>query len=135
MNSGYYLDTNWEWPLTVPLSKVKSCGVVPFFYIKMMKRRYLQACSLKHSIKKGIFSIMNLFRLGRGSPSPPSPRLRACNNLVPFHFWWMKIVLKRRKSLQYFVQDCSCEIRRKLRFFSIRYLTPILKNCNILIVN
>ena len=32
----------------------KSCGVVPSFYIKMMKRRTVQACSLMHSIKNGM---------------------------------------------------------------------------------
>ena len=40
--------------LIVPLSEVKSYVVVLSFYIKMMKRRTLQACSLKHDIKKGI---------------------------------------------------------------------------------
>ena len=33
----------------------KSCGVVPSFHIKMMKRRTIQACSLMHSIKNGKF--------------------------------------------------------------------------------
>ena len=33
----------------------KSCGVIPSFYIKMMKRRILQACSSMHSIKNGMF--------------------------------------------------------------------------------
>ena len=33
----------------------RSCGVVPSFYIKMMKRRTIQACSLLHSIKNNMF--------------------------------------------------------------------------------
>ena len=41
----------------VPLSEIKSYVVVMSFYIKMMKRRTLQACSLRHSIKKGKFSV------------------------------------------------------------------------------
>ena len=28
------------------------------------------------------------------------------NNLVPFHLWWRKIVLKSEKVYKYFVQDC-----------------------------
>ena len=30
-----------------------SCGMVPSFHIKMMKRRTIQACNLMHSIKNG----------------------------------------------------------------------------------
>ena len=40
----------------------------PAFYITMMKPKILQACSLIHSIKKGMFSLLsklNLFKLGR----------------------------------------------------------------------
>ena len=43
--------------LIVPLSEIKSYVVVLSFYINMMKRRTLQACSLWHSIKKGMFSV------------------------------------------------------------------------------
>ena len=43
--------------LTVPLSEIKSYVVVLSFYIKMMKGRRLQACSLRHSIKKGKHSV------------------------------------------------------------------------------
>ena len=38
--------------LIVSLSEFKSCGVVPFLYIKIIKQRTLQAFTLKHSIKK-----------------------------------------------------------------------------------
>ena len=69
---------------------------------KKMERRTLQACSLKHSIKKDMFSVLgkiNLFSSVRGSfssyPSPPtstlpflSPWLRASivNNK---RTWWL----------------------------------------------
>ena len=43
----------------------------------MMKGRRLQACRLRHSIKKGMLSVwskLDLFKSGRGgSPRPPSP--------------------------------------------------------------
>ena len=58
--------------LIVPPSEIRSCGVVPSYYIKMMKRRILQVSRLKHSIKKGMFSILgklNLFKLGHGESS------------------------------------------------------------------
>ena len=58
------------------LYEVKSCGVVPSYYTKKMQRRILQACNLKHSIKKGMFSIldkMNLLGLGRGEYFPLFP--------------------------------------------------------------
>ena len=41
--------------LTLPLSEVKFYVVVMPFDIKMMKLRTLQACSLKHRIKKACF--------------------------------------------------------------------------------
>ena len=40
------------------------CLTNTYFYIKMMKRKTLQACSLNHSIKKS-----NLFKLGRAESS------------------------------------------------------------------
>ena len=43
-----------------------------------MRQRILQVCTLKHSIKKGMFSLvgkMNLFRSGRNNPSHPPPHL------------------------------------------------------------
>ena len=61
----------------VPFSEIKSTRVLPSFYIKMMNRRTLQACILKHSIKNGMFSVLgklNLFKSGRGA-SPPRPKL------------------------------------------------------------
>ena len=47
----------WVIKLTVPLSEAKSFFVVLSFHIKMMQRGTLQACSLKHSIKKACFSV------------------------------------------------------------------------------
>ena len=55
--------------LIVPLLEIKSYVVVLSFYIKMMKRRTLQDCSLRHSIKKGMFYVkgkLDLFKSGRG---------------------------------------------------------------------
>ena len=69
--------------LAVPLSEIKSYVVLLSFYIKMIKGRRLQACSLRHSIKKGMLSVLgklDLFKLGRGEvllPSPPPLWLRA----------------------------------------------------------
>ena len=56
--------------LAVPLSEIKSYVVLLSFYIKMIKGRRLQACSLRHSIKKGMLSVLG--KLG-GSPPPLSP--------------------------------------------------------------
>ena len=67
---GYYV-TFWNQKL--------SCGTL--FLHK--SDEILQACSLKHSIKKDMFSVlgkMNTFRSERGPPSvPPFPWLRAWN--------------------------------------------------------
>ena len=62
-------------PLIVPLSGVNSYVVVLSSYIKMMKRRTLQICSLKHSIKKGI-----LFCLSRAGGSPTNTHQRVVLN-------------------------------------------------------
>ena len=43
------------WATNCPLCEVKSYAMVLSFYKKMMKWRTLQGCSLKHSIKKGMF--------------------------------------------------------------------------------
>ena len=59
--------------LAVPLSEIKSDVVLLSFYIKMMKGRRLQACSLRHSIKKGMLSVwgkLDLFKSGREESSP-----------------------------------------------------------------
>ena len=57
------------WATNAPLSEIKSYVLVLSFYIKMMKRRTLQACSFWHSIKK----------VGQGGVLPPFPPcLRAC---------------------------------------------------------
>ena len=61
----------------VPLSE--SYVVVLSFYIKVMEQRTLQACSLRHNIKKVMFSVqgkLDLFKSGRrggefSSPYPP----------------------------------------------------------------
>ena len=57
----------------------------------MMKGRRLQACRLRHSIKKGMLSVwskLDLFKSGRGgvlAPRPPFPWLRASlMGLKPF---------------------------------------------------
>ena len=63
------------------LSEIKTYVVVMSFYMKMMKRRTLQPCSLRHSIKKACF----LFRANwtclnwaGGRIPPPPPWLCAC---------------------------------------------------------
>ena len=67
------------------LSEIKSYVVVLSVYIKMIKRRILQASSLKHSIKKDIlFSLgqIEIILVGQvGSPPSPLPPswLRACS--------------------------------------------------------
>lgn len=60
--------------MIVSLSDIKICDVVLSFYANPMKRKTLQACFLKHRIKKGIFSVLgklDLFKSGRGSPLLP----------------------------------------------------------------
>ena len=66
----------------VPLFEIKSYVVVLSLHIKMMKRRTLQACSLKHRIKKGFFSVydqLDLFKLEIEESSPLHFLLRAWN--------------------------------------------------------
>ena len=65
--------------LAVLHSEIKSYVVLLSFCIKMMKGRLLQACSLRHSIKKGMLSVwgkLDLFKSNRGGvlPPPPPPR-------------------------------------------------------------
>ena len=77
--------------LIVPLSEIKSYVAILSFYIKMMKRRTLQICSLRHSIKKGMFSVqdkLELFKSGMGEYSPSW--LRACRtDFLPYlDFLW-----------------------------------------------
>ena len=70
-----------NWVLTdsgykLPLSEIKSCGMVPSFYITLIKRRIVQVCSLMHSIQKSMFSVLgkiNLIRSCRGGSPAPSP--------------------------------------------------------------
>ena len=76
--------------LIVPLWEIIIYIVVLSFYIKMMKRRTLQACSLRHSIKKSCF----LFRAnwtclswaGKGVlptlPCPPALATRLTNDTM-----------------------------------------------------
>ena len=64
------------WATNAPLSEIKSYVLVLSFYIKMMKRRTLQACSFWHSIKKVMLSVqgkLDLFKSGRGESSLPFP--------------------------------------------------------------
>ena len=42
------------------------------------------------------------------------------NDLVPFHLWWRKIVLRSEKVYKYFVQDCSSLTNHKF-FFKYRW--------------
>ena len=57
------------------LSEIKSYVVVLSFYIKMMKRRTLQACSLKHIIKKACFLFRtNWIYLSRAGGSTPQEK-------------------------------------------------------------
>ena len=66
--------------LAVPLSEIKGYVVLLSFYIKMMKGRRLQACSLRHGIKNGMLSVwgkLDLFKSARRAvlpPPPPPPR-------------------------------------------------------------
>ena len=56
------------------LSEIKSYVVLLSFYIKIIKQRTFQACSLKNSIKKGMFYVQgkfNFFKSGRGGVLPP----------------------------------------------------------------
>ena len=51
------------------LSEIKTYVVVMSFYMKMMKQRTLQPYSLRHSIKKDMFSVLgklDLFKSSRG---------------------------------------------------------------------
>ena len=85
-----------KWPLTVPLYEIKICGVAPFFYIKKMKQRILQACSLKHSVKSmvSLFWAKLTYLSPAGGLSNPLPYLplatplpkEFCKNGVPKHF-------------------------------------------------
>ena len=61
--------------LISPFSEIKSCGAVPTFYIKIIKRRTNQSCSLNQSIKKEHFFYFRpteLIQVGQ-SPLPPPP--------------------------------------------------------------
>ena len=76
--------------LIVPLSEIKSYVAILSFYIKMMKRRTLQICSLRHSIKKGMFSVqgkLDLFKSGMGEyPLPPHLGYAPAEQVF-FHTW------------------------------------------------
>ena len=77
------------------LSEIKSYVVVLSFFIKIMKQRTFQACSLKHSTKKGMFYVqskLNYFKSGRRGVLPPSPPprppwLRVCDVVCTVVFW------------------------------------------------
>ena len=73
--------------LIVPLSEIKSYVAILSFYIKMMKRRTLQICSLRHIIKKGMFSVqgkLDLFKSGMGEYPPLG---YAPAEQIFFHTW------------------------------------------------
>ena len=58
--------------LIVPLSEIKNCVVVTSIQIKVIKRKTLLSCGLKHIIKKrnGFdFGKLNLLKLSRWIPS------------------------------------------------------------------
>lgn len=59
--------------------EIKSCEKLPSFYIKIMKRKSLQACTLNKSIKKEASFLFWADRAGRagGSPLPYPPWLSA----------------------------------------------------------
>lgn len=64
--------------LISPLSEIKSCGAVRTFYIKIIKRRTNQFCSLNQSIKKEHFFYFRqteLIQVGQSPPPPPPPPL------------------------------------------------------------
>ena len=87
------------------------CGTL-FLHENKMRQRILQACSLKHNIKKDMFSAvakMNLF--GSGSPPPSPPPLAS-------HMHSMEISCKYSMSrLEHtFLQDCKLFL---ILFFSI----------------
>ena len=84
--------------LIAPLSEIKSYVEVLSFYIKMMKQRLFRPVVLKHSIKKGMFSVQGkliLFKLGRGESSPRlhPPWLRTCYACVFLQFRNYSILL------------------------------------------
>ena len=74
-----YINCLNAWATSCAAFRNQSYVVLLSFYIKMMKGRRLQACSLRHSIKKGMLSVqakLDLFKSGRGEYSPsPSPPL------------------------------------------------------------
>ena len=82
------------------LSEIKSYAVVLSFYIKMMKRRTLQACNLKDSIKKKhIFCLgQTELKLDRMAVLPPSyPTPSSTNPLgyasVSVDLWVLKMLM------------------------------------------
>ena len=71
------------------------CGTL-FLHKNKMKRRVLQARSLKHNIKRGMCSVlgkMNLFGSGRWRVLPPPP---------PLHPPWLRTCCFQ------FLQNCYC---------------------------
>ena len=76
----------------MPHSEIRSCGVVPSFYIKQMKPRTLLACSLIRHVF--CFDQAELIELGQGESFPllsPFPWLYTCDIL-----WFL---LKRTKDI------------------------------------
>ena len=73
------------------LSEIKSYVEVLSFEIKMMKRKNLHVCSLKHSIKKGMLYVQgnqDVFKSGKekeGGGSPPSSLASGLVCFVLYH--------------------------------------------------
>ena len=96
------------------LSEIKSYVVVLSFFIKMMKQRTFQACSLKYSTKKGMFYVqdkLKFFKSGRGQSSPCSSAwLRAWYIFIyPWHTKCSKFIPKFKTEIfEYIYTNLSC---------------------------
>ena len=82
LNASMSVQLVQNWLLTIPFYEIKSCCVVPSSYIKM-KRRILQAWSLKYSIKKCMFPVVGeIILVASGSPLPSSFLRWSCHFLT-----------------------------------------------------
>ena len=72
----YYINCLNAWATIAPLSEIRSYNVVLSFYVKMMKRRTLRACSFKaYYQKRHAFWLgkTGLALVGQGAIPPPPP--------------------------------------------------------------